>query len=318
VIHDKVPALRSVREKVTATEDADSYFKKLESLTKLPAPDAKRYLLTVTELATFDKCPRMYAYRSVWHVPPAKNGLGILDYPDLRPQPESDDEDFLQEGVEQSENFELPVSEWGNLAHMLLEMTSFDSSEKEIEGKAEKLLAMHDLDPGNYLQRLKAMISETYRLPIFNVLKTAKEIHKELRLLGKFRDTDDIVLGIIDLFAEVDDRLIIIDFKSGRVDKQSADDKARRLYSLQLATYAHLASEYKNIPLDKIDTMIIFLQPPVESILSLSKENLANPLNVLRTLNKCSSENDFPPDPGTEKCGWCDYRDICRYFVSPA
>ncbi|MCX6647154.1 MAG: UvrD-helicase domain-containing protein [bacterium] len=315
VIHSKAPDLKPIKEKTGSREAVDIYTSRFESLVDLPSPDSRRYLLSATELATFEKCPRMYAYRSVWNVPPKPDQNKLDKFEISQPSVGMDDEEFLVDDVEPVENFELPSSEWGNLAHKLLEMTDFDASPDDIKKNAVDLLLKNDLDPDKYGAQLTELVVNSLQLPLFINRKNWLEVHREFRLMGKVGDAEDIVLGIIDLFAEVDGGLLIIDYKSGKVDPDFADEKARS-YSPQLAIYAHLASAYKNIPYDKIDTRVIFLQPAKEVSVPLSKDDLARPIQVLKQLSESSAANDFPVKPDENKCGWCDYSDICKFSVS--
>ena len=314
-IHSKSPELITVKDKLDTKDTPLDYLSKLESLTELPEPDSRRYLLTATELATFDKCPRMYAYRSVWNVPAMPRSDKVMETPQKQPSRDPDDEEVHSDETEPSENFELPSSDWGNLAHKLLEEIEFDASEDQIREKARNLLELNNLEPDKFVDRLSEMIIKTLRLEVFQSLKNAR-IHREFKLLGKIDGSDEIVLGIMDLFAEFDDRVLIIDYKSGAVDPDKTADRAGR-YSHQLATYAHLASAYKNIPLDKIETRIIFLQPAKPEIVKLSKDILEKPINVLNQLTEFSNVGKFKSAPDEKTCSWCDYKDICTDSVSP-
>lgn len=310
VIHDKTPDLKPAAEQ--KTELGDQYRAKLKSITRLPEPVSNRYLITATEIANFEKCPRMYAYRSVWNVPQRKNdewipasdaGTSIYD---------PGDENFLTEEIEASENFELPSSEWGNLAHKLMEKVEFDATEDQIRTTVEGLVDENNRDRVD-ISRLTEMAVKTLKLPIFQSLKSFK---KEYRLIGKIGDSKEAVLGTLDLLAEKDGKILVIDYKSGKIKDDETQQKARS-YSAQLSVYAHLVSAYKNIPLDKIETWIIFLHLAKPEKVDLSEEDYERTLEVLKGLSDSSRKNVFKEDSRETTCGWCDYRDICG-FAWPA
>ena len=303
VIHDKTPDLKPAAGQ--KTELGDRYRAKLKSITRLPEPVTNRYLITATEIANFEKCPRMYAYRSVWNVPQIKHD-GWIPATDEDFIDDPGDENFLAEENETSENFELPSSEWGNLAHKLMEKVDFDATEDRIRTTVEGLVDENNRDRVN-ISRLAEMAVKTLKLPIFQSFESFK---KEYRLIGKIGDSKETVLGTLDLLLEKDGKLLVIDYKSGKVKEDETPEKARS-YSAQLSVYAHLVSAYKNIPLDKIETWIIFLHLAKPEKVDLSEEDYEGTLEVLKDLTESSRKNVFKEDPNESNCRWCDYRDIC-------
>ncbi len=280
---------------------------KLDSITALPDPTANRYLVTVTEIASFEKCPRMYAYRTLWNVPRC---MGIEKFlPQISSFEQSDEEDAPDHDIDHAETFELPASEWGTLAHKLMELIPFDATSDMIREKAVSLLEGSGLDAEKYADKLTRMISETLKLPIFDLLKkcTAK---REFRLMGRIAETDEVILGTIDLHAECDDRLIVIDYKSGAVDPDRAESHSK-YYSLQLALYAHLASGRRMIPAESVEAHIIYLDPGLDVPVPVTDSTLKNAIDAVHALSTASSKNDFPATPDEKICAWCDYRDIC-------
>jgi CRISPR/Cas system-associated exonuclease Cas4 (RecB family) len=245
----------------------------------------------------------MYAYRSVWNVPQRKNDVWIPATDARISIYDPDDENFLADEIETSENFELPSSKWGNLAHKLMEKVDFDATEEQIQTTVEGLVDENIRDRVN-ITRLTEMAVKTIKLPIFQSLKSIK---KEYRLIGKIGDSKETVLGTLDFLAEKDGKTLVIDYKSGKVYDDETQQKARS-YSAQLSVYA---------PLDKIETWIIFLHLAKPEKVDLTEEDYDMTLEVLKGLSESSRKNVFKEDPSENTCRWCDYRDICGFAWPP-
>ena len=299
----------------------------LGSLPELPARTASRYLLTATEVATFEKCPRMYAYRALWHVP---QRIGIDRFTGHIAAPPSVDDDTPSDADEiHGEAFELPPSEWGTLAHKLMERVLSEPvpSSEVIRDAADEIIEQAGLDVGQYAGRLADLVSNALTLPIFERIRACEEVSRELRLLGPIGDTGDIVLGTIDLVAECGGDVIVVDYKSGKIDPNEAKSRAAE-YELQLALYTHLVSAHKRVKPAQIECHVVFLDPATDVRLEMTGgilqpraqdalgtadrlSPLRNAIETVRRLGEASVRNDFPGNPSAETCRRCDCRAIC-------
>jgi len=286
---------------------SDDVRSKLTSLPVLPEPTAGRYLVTATEVAAFDKCPRMYAYRALWHVPSRAKILA----PSGMAASEADDELTFDPDSEKSETFELPSSQWGIIAHGLMEIVPFDADRPHVLSLAENIVSSSGIDPEDNASKLADIVSKTLELDIFNKISRCK-IKREFRLLGPLEGTSEVILGTIDLLADCDGTLTVIDYKSGTIDPSNAGVRANS-YSLQLALYAHLVAEWKKVSPNDIDAHIVFLDPATDIRVNLDENTLRHAVEIVMRLSDASSRNDFTASPSTEICRWCNYSDICRY-----
>ncbi len=324
VTHSKVQPLKSDGSaRIPDPAEVDELHKALDSMKDLPPATAERYMVTASELAAFDKCPRMYEYRSVigipsrWEFPKPDAGVTL-----------SGESDFETEGefeTPEDETFELPASEWGTLCHTMLETVSLEAGADEIRDEAVRLLKKAGIEPDSpltealaegrppgetFILRLTDMAASTLKLPLFEKLRACKDVQREFRLLGNLGKSEKVVLGILDLCASCDGRPVIVDFKSGKVEKSQARARAGD-YELQLSIYAHLVAAREGVDPSQVEAHIIFLDPSEDVEIDLTTETLNHALEVIEALSKASLDNDFPTIPLDDICSRCDFQDIC-------
>ncbi|MFH1675540.1 MAG: UvrD-helicase domain-containing protein, partial [bacterium] len=306
VIHyDPQPVKSSSREK-SFTEIQKDLEVAMKKNVRLPAMTSRRYLASVTEIAAFNHCPRMYAYRVLWNVPPRPSFVQPIPESDIDSDP---DDEPHEDGIPQRETIEFPASTWGTLCHRVLERVDFNASYDEIRKAAGEILAGSANEKTR--DKLTKLISNSLKLEIFNRVRKSDDIRREFRLLGMIDGTDEVLLGIIDLYAIADGRPIIIDYKSGKISDEKIKSRVEE-YSPQLVLYAHLIGGYTGVNPCEVDARIVFLDPPVEAPIDLSGEVLSQTLDIVRKLTEFSKKNNFTPTPSPEKCLRCDWRDICQ------
>jgi ATP-dependent exoDNAse (exonuclease V) beta subunit len=242
----------------------------------------------------------MYAYRSVWGAP-ARNQPSFPSLPD-------DEADSPP-----SETFEMPASEWGSLAHRVMEQVPFDADPETVRTLVSSVFRNEGYSDPSRLPKafspdhLSNLVIETLRLDIMDRLRKCVDTKRELRLLGRLDDIDDVVMGVLDVLAICDGKLVVIDYKSGHVDQTTVGDRVRD-YSTQLALYAILAAGRLSVSPTDVEAHIIFLDPPTDCPLHLTESSISSALDIIHKL----SLGDFTSDPSPQKCRWCDYHDICR------
>jgi len=307
---------------VSFTHEVDSALairlrEKLDSLPALPLPTANRYMVTATEVTMFEKCPRMYAYRALWRVP-QRSRIDKSPARELSP-PRSEDEPASEQETESHETFELPASEWGTLAHELMEKVDLDADATRVASAAASLLKEKSLENAATAKALSDLVHKNLQLPIFDRIRKCdkRNMRREFRVLGTIGDTGVSVLGTIDLYCEFKDQAMVVDYKSGKIENPGPDLLAKRAagYATQLAIYAHLVAGRKLMEARDVEAHIVFLDPAHDQEVALSADTLNSAIEQVRRLEAASRENKFPADPSVDNCRWCDYRDICTFAV---
>ncbi|MEO0293003.1 MAG: PD-(D/E)XK nuclease family protein [candidate division WOR-3 bacterium] len=144
-----------------------------------------------------------------------------------------------------------------------------------------------------------------------------KKIKGNLNLKGEtFR-----LEGRIDRVEEIEDRLYIIDYKTGESKKikrlkeneliENMKDIRKNIESFQLPIYVYLYSKFSKIPIEKIQAKILNIRKPREEILFFS-EDMNFYLKALQ-ITLCEITNPkipFYPVP-QEHCNFCPYKLIC-------
>lgn len=131
------------------------------------------------------------------------------------------------------------------------------------------------------------------------------------------------LLGKIDRVEENNGNILIMDYKTGRInmpnksrgsirigDRREIRDSIR---SLQLPIYIYLYAQKNNIPMDDIRAFIYNLRKPAESNYLIG-ENMDLFLEAMRVVLKEILDVDTPfyPDNSDERiCGSCPYSNIC-------
>jgi ATP-dependent helicase/nuclease subunit A len=287
-----------------------------DALPVLAEPSARRYIITATEVATFHQCPRMFAYRSIWAVPPMQRIL-------VRETEISQavDEDGVSDDSEliKSETLEMPSSEWGTLAHKLMELVPYDASPEKIRETAKDVLEKFgnvdvvSIDGAAMLGRLVELGKGALELPMIHDLAMLDEkvIKREFRLLTRFSDIDEVLVGTLDVVALTPGRPIVIDYKSGHVDKDKIEERAKE-YEIQLALYSILVSGWLKCNPTDIEPYLIFLNPAIPVPVKIDDAVISRAMDAVARLSERCSKRDFTAEPSPEKCRWCDYHDICR------
>ncbi len=311
VYHDAAIPLQPVSQPEESASDLlPELQERLSELPELPGETSNRYLVTATEISTFEKCPRMYAYRALWHVPQNMGLEGLAKRREARAEGEVLDEvDSVS-----TEVLELPASRWGSIAHNLMERVAFDDKPEVVTEKAVGMLNEFGLDVDKHVDELTGLIVNTLQLEIIQDLKSCGDVRREFRLMGMVPGTEEVLLGTIDLLADCDGKLILIDYKSGKVDPATPGKFEKRAdrYRLQIALYAQLVAMHKGVKAEDVESHIIFLDPAYDHLMKISTSDLSDALDVVKRLSDASERKDFEATPSEQVCRWCDYNDICR------
>lgn len=134
------------------------------------------------------------------------------------------------------------------------------------------------------------------------------------RELDMLVDLDGITIrGILDRMEEVDDRLIITDYKSGKAPPERYALPA--FFALKI--YALLIRKQVGRTPDAIRLM--YLTGPTVYEIPVNDSQLDAMDRQLRALwsaiDKAIDQDSFPPRPG-RLCDWCSFQDICPAFAA--
>ena len=136
------------------------------------------------------------------------------------------------------------------------------------------------------------------------------------RELDMLEDLDGITIrGILDRMEEVDGRLVITDYKSGKAPPERYALPA--FFALKI--YALLIRRRTGRTPDAV--RLIYLNGPTVYEIPVNDAQLDAMDRQLRALwtaiDRAIDEDDFPPRPG-RLCDWCSFRDRCPAFAEDA
>lgn len=144
----------------------------------------------------------------------------------------------------------------------------------------------------------------------FNVIDL--ESRFEVELDDPTTGARHVLVGKIDRIDKLDEKTYeIIDYKtSSKLPSQASVDTNAQLSTYQLG----LMKRWPHLNPDTIKLSLYFLRAEEKLSTQRTSEKLhateTNILRDLRTIEKKTAENDFPPIPSV-LCNWCGYRSIC-------
>jgi len=171
---------------------------------------------------------------------------------------------------------------FGKIAHDFL--SQLDFHEREHDKIINKLLLKNKIDgkfKNEYTDELEQIIERFSKTEIFQQLHSlpAEKIKKEEKFFIEFEGV--IIEGKIDLMYEMDEKWILMDYKTDVVDKDQFDKKAEH-YRPQLLLYA---KAIKNITKDyPLKTSIYFTRSGQEYELEVNDDSIAKVENDLRDM----------------------------------
>jgi ATP-dependent helicase/nuclease subunit A len=241
-----------------------------------PAPVAT----TVTRLAYYYRCPRVYYYDLV---------LQVEEHPRARRKSAGGE-------VER-----LTAVELGTRVHELLERADLAADPGR---EADRLADAGTSVPEGDRARIRAMLANVLADPVMERARGALRLEREYPFYLELGGS--VVQGVIDLvFTDADGRGVVLDYKSNDL---SAPDRVRVLtehYRPQIELYA-LAARKAGLA-DPGEAVLYFLNQPVARTLLLDEGRMERiEAEATRILGRIASE-DWTTQPG-EKCRSCGYR----------
>ena len=150
------------------------------------------------------------------------------------------------------EKEEITGAKRGTLIHLVLQQISQDANVKKITDYIE--MTNSSEEEKKFLYSQKYIFDKFRQSDLYKELEQAKEIHTENPFFMKipYKGTEDEVLvqGVIDLFfIDKDDRLILVDYKTDRVDTK---DELIARYKVQLGIYKDALEKSLNKKVNKV------------------------------------------------------------------
>jgi ATP-dependent exoDNAse (exonuclease V) beta subunit len=242
-----------------------------------PAPPVTT---TVTRLAYYYRCPRVYYYDLV---------LQVEEHPRARRKSTG------------GEAERLTAVELGTRVHALLERVDL-ATDPGVE--AERLAASetHISEPDR--QRIRTMLDNVLSDPVMTRARQATRLEREypfyLQLDGS------VVQGVIDLlFTDAEGRGVVLDYKSNDLAAPDRVNVLTEYYRPQIELYA-LAAKKAGVT-DPSEAVLYFLNKPVARTLPLDDASLERIEEVATGTLRRIAGQEWDTEPG-EKCRNCGYR----------
>lgn len=231
----------------------------------------------------------------------------------------------------------LPVSPnayFGTVLHKILEMIAKgiikndDEFNKEFDRQVKIMEdGLQEKGFGFFVPLQKKL--KNFGLKKIQLKKHLREESKEQRSLRNvnfsseqwFESKDKLIGGKVDLIIQYNDKVEIIDFKTGAITEDFLDDEGeiysdiKNEYKEQLKLYAYLYFENTNkfptslslVDLAKQKFTVAFSEEECIIIFEEAK-------TLLTTTNECIRLNTFSATPTQTNCWYCLYRPACAFF----
>jgi RecB family exonuclease len=213
-------------------------------LSPIPSNE-KNEIISASKISLFLNCPRKYELTYEF-------GYGELT---KLFREETDFEFSLKE-----EDAEISGNLIGSILHSILEknipIRQIEKSTQDLLNKEEETLYFSELIIHNSVDEIKNIVIEFYKSESFAKLNSFKKYFNEIEFYKK--EYDYYLYGIIDKLVVMDDKIIITDYKSDKISKETINEKIST-YLNQLKFYAYvIANKFPTI--NKFELWLLFLR----------------------------------------------------------
>ena len=254
----------------------------------LPDPDGSHYLYTTSEVTTFASCARLYYLQYRLGLPTELLGE----------QPDTDKID----SAEDDSRSRLDAMGFGNAFHELMYHATPENLQ-DIQKTAAQIGRRFQV-PADQYHFLGDRVISFYNNPETKAILKATKIHRELPLV--WQQQNRMIRGQIDLIAEIESGLWLVDYKTNQLNGLKAEDILAR-YKMQLILYAlGVKAHFGRLPqraclyLTEADC---FVDAP------LTDSNFIWVERVLKELFDADMRCKYPPNE--KRCPQCRHRHWC-------
>ena len=205
----------------------------------------KNEIISASKISLFLNCPRKYELTYEF-------GYGELT---KIFREETDFEFSLKE-----EDAEISGNLIGSILHSILEknvsISRIEESTRNLLNKEEETLNFSDLKIHNSVDEIKNIVSKFYKSESYAKLNNFKRYFNEIEFYKK--EYDYYLYGIIDKLIVMNDKIIIVDYKSDKISKETIKEKISTYFN-QLKFYSYvLANKFPTI--NKFELWLLFLR----------------------------------------------------------
>ncbi|MGR3311588.1 MAG: UvrD-helicase domain-containing protein [Candidatus Brocadiales bacterium] len=276
----------------------------LSKIHRIVKPTVKNdYIYTVTEILTYNICPRQYYF---------KYYLGLPEEIPLIPPLVKEDTDVLggeDEDLLRRDEFGMPGHELGSIVHDVLKDYDFCKGwhgQTSLPSNGVKGLSVPGSIAPNSLTLISNWIESFSASKIGERIRASQKIERELPFVFNYKGS--LIRGRIDLvFGNGNNSYTILDYKSNNIGEKEIEAHVKH-YELQMQLYANaLESIYGHSPKE---ATLYFLVPGIAANVDVSEEAMSKMQEGLDTFLTTAERGEFPIIKG-EMCNWCAYRKFC-------
>jgi len=254
---------------------------RLPELAPVPEPATNRVRrLSYSALALYERCPyRFYAERIAG----------------LSPAPEPLPGETGEEAVAG-----LAATEIGDAVHALLEV---DAPEAELR---DRVLARYGGATDDDLVRIESLVAAWRRSALAERLRSIDGVRPELAFA--FEHASVLLHGRLDLFRLVDERALVVDYKTNRLEERSPAEVVEDEYALQRLVYALAAFR---AGAEEAEIVYVFLERPDEPVerTFMQRDVAALECELSEAIERIQA-GSFPPTPSDHACPGCPALDV--------
>ncbi len=256
---------------------------------RIPGNERKE-IISATKIAIFNFCPVRY------HL---TYNLGFSKLQKLI-SGQGETGDYF--GKEDSEEEFLPASIKGSIIHKILEVGGGVAEiERTVKSFSQKELRLDDIKDED-LSEIAEIIEKYYKSDYYKKISSITNFKTEVEIYSEFYD--NYIYGIIDRLAFIENKVIIVDYKTDRISKERILDRAKD-YESQMRFYSLLVSAM--YPGKDIEINLVFIkQPDTPVIYQITAEEItAYSEKLNETIIKIQSGNQ---EKNQENCAKCQFQ----------
>ena len=194
----------------------------------------------------------------------------------------------------------LAATEIGDAVHVALEH-GLPGAET-----ADLVLARYPAATPEDLARVSSLVDAWHASPLAAELRTGAEPKPELPFA--FEHDGVLLHGRFDLFRLGDDRALVVDYKTNRLEDLTPEEALEDDYSLQRLVYALAAFR---AGADQVEVAYVFLERPEDAVRRTFARDEVPALEAdLSAAIAAIHEGDFRPTPSEFACAGCPALDV--------